>query len=592
MSYPDSSGEPLMLQGIGVSPGVATGPAHILKTEDDRFVERRIAEDEIPREIARFEDSLIATRAQLHEIQRALSEAMDQESASIFDAHLLVVDDRSFVEEVIRSLEQHRVNAEGAVHRVAEQYAAALSKVEDDYLRERAADVRDVARRILRNLSGQAISKLSELRTPCIVIASDIPPSETAGMRKDIVTAFATDLGSPSSHTAIVARALGIPAVVGLHDVSTRIQDGDPVLIDGQKGTLIVRPTDEHRRRYGRIVEEQRTIRDRLDALRDEPAILRDGRKITLSANIELPRDVALVREFGGEGVGLFRTEFLYISSERIPSEEEQTSIYAETAAELAPAPLIIRTIDLGGDKFFSTMKMPDEMNPFMGCRAIRFCLTHPDFFLTQLRAILRASRHDNVKIMYPMISSVDEVIQANQLLEQAKAELRQDGIPFNEAIEVGAMIEIPSAALTADLIARHVSFFSIGTNDLVQYTLAVDRVNERVAYLYNPTHPAIIRLIRQTVDAARRQKIWAGICGEMAGNPVLAPLLIGLGANELSVSPSLIPMVKAVLRKLSLKEARKLASQAVECGSAGEINRLCRELVSNIAPDVLELVG
>jgi phosphoenolpyruvate-protein phosphotransferase (PTS system enzyme I) len=581
-----------MLQGIGVSPGVATGPAHILKTEDDRFVERRIAEDEIPREIARFEDSLIATRAQLHEIQRALSEAMDQESASIFDAHLLVVDDRSFVEEVIRSLEQHRVNAEGAVHRVAEQYAAALSKVEDDYLRERAADVRDVARRILRNLSGQAISKLSELRTPCIVIASDIPPSETAGMRKDIVTAFATDLGSPSSHTAIVARALGIPAVVGLHDVSTRIQDGDPVLIDGQKGTLIVRPTDEHRRRYGRIVEEQRTIRDRLDALRDEPAILRDGRKITLSANIELPRDVALVREFGGEGVGLFRTEFLYISSERIPSEEEQTSIYAETAAELAPAPLIIRTIDLGGDKFFSTMKMPDEMNPFMGCRAIRFCLTHPDFFLTQLRAILRASRHDNVKIMYPMISSVDEVIQANQLLEQAKAELRQDGIPFNEAIEVGAMIEIPSAALTADLIARHVSFFSIGTNDLVQYTLAVDRVNERVAYLYNPTHPAIIRLIRQTVDAARRQKIWAGICGEMAGNPVLAPLLIGLGANELSVSPSLIPMVKAVLRKLSLKEARKLASQAVECGSAGEINRLCRELVSNIAPDVLELVG
>jgi phosphoenolpyruvate-protein phosphotransferase (PTS system enzyme I) len=581
-----------MLQGIGVSPGVATGPAHILKTEDDRFVERRIAEDEIPREIARFEDSLIATRAQLHEIQRALSEAMDQESASIFDAHLLVVDDRSFVEEVIRSLEQHRVNAEGAVHRVAEQYAAALSKVEDDYLRERAADVRDVARRILRNLSGQAISKLSELRTPCIVIASDIPPSETAGMRKDIVTAFATDLGSPSSHTAIVARALGIPAVVGLHDVSTRIQDGDPVLIDGQKGTLIVRPTDEHRRRYGRIVEEQRTIRDRLDALRDEPAILRDGRKITLSANIELPRDVALVREFGGEGVGLFRTEFLYISSERIPSEEEQASIYAETAAELAPAPLIIRTIDLGGDKFFSTMKMPDEMNPFMGCRAIRFCLTHPDFFLTQLRAILRASRHDNVKIMYPMISSVDEVIQANQLLEQAKAELRQDGIPFNEAIEVGAMIEIPSAALTADLIARHVSFFSIGTNDLVQYTLAVDRVNERVAYLYNPTHPAIIRLIRQTVDAARRQKIWAGICGEMAGNPVLAPLLIGLGANELSVSPSLIPMVKAVLRKLSLKEARKLASQAVECGSAGEINRLCRELVSNIAPDVLELVG
>jgi phosphoenolpyruvate-protein phosphotransferase (PTS system enzyme I) len=592
VSYPDSSGEPLMLQGIGVSPGVATGPAHILKTEDDRFVERRIAEDEIPREIARFEDSLIATRAQLHEIQRALSEAMDQESASIFDAHLLVVDDRSFVEEVIRSLEQHRVNAEGAVHRVAEQYAAALSKVEDDYLRERAADVRDVARRILRNLSGQAISKLSELRTPCIVIASDIPPSETAGMRKDIVTAFATDLGSPSSHTAIVARALGIPAVVGLHDVSTRIQDGDPVLIDGQKGTLIVRPTDEHRRRYGRIVEEQRTIRDRLDALRDEPAILRDGRKITLSANIELPRDVALVREFGGEGVGLFRTEFLYISSERIPSEEEQASIYAETAAELAPAPLIIRTIDLGGDKFFSTMKMPDEMNPFMGCRAIRFCLTHPDFFLTQLRAILRASRHDNVKIMYPMISSVDEVIQANQLLEQAKAELRQDGIPFNEAIEVGAMIEIPSAALTADLIARHVSFFSIGTNDLVQYTLAVDRVNERVAYLYNPTHPAIIRLIRQTVDAARRQKIWAGICGEMAGNPVLAPLLIGLGANELSVSPSLIPMVKAVLRKLSLKEARKLASQAVECGSAGEINRLCRELVSNIAPDVLELVG
>ena len=589
---PEQARREVILQGIGVSPGIAVGDVFLFKTEDDRPVERDITTEEIPREIARFEEALIETRRQIHEIQKQVGSAIGQENASIFDAHLLVVDDRSFVEEVIRGLGLQHKNVETVLRVVADKYAQALLRVEDDYLRERAADVRDVTRRILRNLVGQVGMTLDQIPAPCLLVANDLAPSEAAMLSKSKVTGFATDLGSPTSHTAIMARALRIPAVVGLHDVSSRLQHGDRVLIDGTKGALILNPSAAVLERYGHVAEVRRSIESSLARLRLEPAETLDGYRLLLSANIELPSDVDAVLASGAAGVGLFRSEYLYLSSKGLPSEDEQAAAYAQVAQRLYPEPAIIRTLDLGGDKFASQLKTPQEMNPFMGWRAIRFCLAQPDIFKTQLRALLRASVSANLKIMYPMVSNLDEVLRANAMLEECKRELMQRGLPFNPELEVGVMIEIPSAALTAHLIAPHVDFFSLGTNDLVQYTLAVDRVNERIAYLYQPTHPAIIRLIKETVDAAHAHGIWAGLCGEMGGNPLMTPLLMGLGVDEISVSPSQVPLVKDVIRKMRYGDAEALAASILSSHSAVDVLQRCRAAVEKAAPEVLELVG
>jgi phosphoenolpyruvate-protein phosphotransferase (PTS system enzyme I) len=587
-----TSARQIDIQGIGVSPGVVRAPAFLLTTEEDRVVERDIAEEEIAREVARFEEALIDTRHQLHEIQRQVGDAIGQESASIFDAHLLVVDDRSLVEEVIRGLGVYRKNVEAVLRVVSERYAQALLKVEDDYLRERAADVKDVTRRILRNLSGGPTSSLAKLEHPCVLVANDLAPSEAAVLDKAKVIGFATDLGSPTSHTAIMARALGIPAVVGLHDVSIRVRTGDEVVVDGNKGLFIIRPTAELLERYGKVEAARRTIRTELETLRMMPAETLDGYRVLLSANIELPTDIDAVLANGAYGVGLFRTEYLYLSSPDLPDEERQVRAYEEIARRLGEAPAIIRTLDLGGDKFLSHVKTPREMNPFMGWRAIRFCLAQPEIFKTQLRAILRASRYGNVKIMYPMISDVDELVKANELLAACKQELRAAKVEFNPEIEVGAMIEVPSAALTANLLAPHVDFFSLGTNDLVQYTMAVDRVNERIAYLYKPTHPAILSLIKQTIDVGHDQGIWTGICGEMAGNPLMVPLLIGLGVDEISVSPIAVPLVKDVIRKIRYSQAEALANSILASETPTDVAERCRQLIQTTAPEVLELVG
>jgi len=582
----------VLLKGIGVSTGVATGPVFLLTGDEDRFVEREITEDEIAREIARFEDALIATRHQIHEIQKQVGEALGPESAGIFDAHLLVVDDRALVEEVIRGLKQQRKNVEVVLRGVADRYAAALMRVEDDYLRERAVDVKDVTRRILRNLSGASSTSLAHLTVPHILVASDLAPSEAAILDKTKILGFATDLGSPTSHTAIMARALGIPAVVGMHDISVRVSAGEQLLIDGNTGAVLIRPSREQLERYGKVEASRKQILGELTLLKDEPAETADGYSVLLSCNIELPADTAMVQHNGGSGVGLFRTEYLYLAQKGLPTEEEQAAIYTKVASELSPDPVVIRTLDLGGDKFLSQIKTPAEINPFMGWRAIRFCLAQPEIFKIQLRAILRASVHKNLKIMYPMISNLDEVLKANELLDACKRELKSEGVPFNDAVDVGVMIEVPSAALTAHLIAPHVSFFSIGTNDLVQYTLAVDRVNERIAYLYEPTHPAILRLIKNTIDVGHEHGIWTGICGEMAGNPVLVPLLIGMGADELSVSPTAVPVVKDVIRKLRYSQAEELAEAALGSDSGADIMARSRALVREIAPEILELTS
>ena len=586
---PITVGDELERKGVGVCPGIASGPAFVLAPDEDAVVVRDITAADVPRELQRYETALVATRTQIRELQHRMTESIGKESAEIFEAHLLMLEDRAIYDEIVRMLGTDLKNIEFVVHEVTDRYAQALHNLQDEYLSERAVDVRDIARRLLRNLAGRSSSALADLAEPCIIIAHDLSPTETAGLNRTKVLGFATDLGSPTSHTAIMARALGIPAVVGMHDISQRVAAGDPVLVDGQHGLIIIRPTAERIERYARKRKAQAAIRSRLGELRDQPAMTRDGYHIPLAANIELPADADVAVANGADGVGLFRTEFLFLNT--VPTEDEQTEAYLQVARRIAPATAIIRTMDIGGDKFISHIKMPQQVNPFMGWRAIRFCLAQPEFFKVQLRAILRASKLKNIKIMYPMISNVKEVIEANRLLEEAKSELTGRGVEYDPDIEVGVMIEIPSAALTADLIAPHVRFFSIGTNDLVQYTLAVDRVNELVSNLYEPTHPAIIKLIKHTVDVGHEHGLWTGVCGEMAGNPLLVPLLVGLGVDELSVNAPGVPLVKDVIRSLRFSQAEDLGQAALRSGSAEEVMANCRQLVGQIAPEILELV-
>ena len=587
----DNRGPGTHARGIGVSPGVVIGPVFILASQAVTVVEQSLRPEEIDHEIARLEDALIATRGQLKAIQADLGERTGGRDASILDAHLMVLDDRAFVEEIITKPRRECCNVEVAVRDVAEDYAGMLASLKDDYLRERVADVRDVARRVIRNLLGDVDTALGTLTQKHIVVANDLAPSDTATLRKDVVSGFATDLGSPTSHTAVMARALEIPAVVALRDITQRVRSGDIVLMDGNKGVLIVNPSPEELEEYGALAEARKSIERGLNSLLHEPAETPDGHRIVLSANIEHPDEIEAVLQHGAEGVGLFRSEYLFIFRGAVVEEEEQAVAYTKLATQLYPAPVIIRTLDLGGDKFYHNGPARQETNPFLGCRSIRLSLQHPRQFKDQLRAILRASATGNVKMMYPMISNVDEVLQANELLAEAKQELRAQNVPFKEDIEVGVMVEVPSAALAADVLAEHVDFFSLGTNDLIQYTIAVDRVNERVAYLYEPTHPAVLRLIKMAVDAGHAKGIWVGVCGQMAADPVLAPLLVGMGVDELSVAPQAVPLVKDAVRSISFEQSRALAETVLKCHSGTEALRHCREMVRAAAPELLELV-
>ena len=581
----------LELKGIGVSPGIVAGPVLLLKADDEPLPEYAVPAADVPRELLRLEAALLETRRQLHDIQRRVGDAMGVESAGIFDAHLHVVDDPAFVDEVYREVREKRKNVEKILFEVAERYAETLLRMEDDYLRERAVDIRDVTRRILRNLAGGGGEGPGGLETPRILVARDVAPSEMAAFDRRKILGVVTELGSPTSHTAIMARAMDVPAIVGLCGVTARLADGDRVVLDGVRGRLILHPTPAREESYGRIARSRAIIQKRLGSLKDEPAVTLDGHAVVLSANIEMPADVEAVWARGARGIGLFRSEYLYLTGLGEPSEERQYQAYAEVARKILPESAIIRTVDLGGDKVAAPSKTPPESNPFLGWRAIRLCLDRPAMFKTQLRAILRASAHNpKLRIMYPMVGSASEVDQADALLAECKAELAAAGVAFNPDIEVGVMIEIPSAALTADLIAPKVKFFSIGTNDLVQYTLAVDRGNERIARLYEPTHPAVLQLIRHTVEAGRRHGIWTGVCGEVAGNPILVPLLLGLGVEELSASPGAIPLVKDVVRHVRFAEAQDLAEAARGLSTGAEILDQCRALVRRAAPEILEL--
>jgi phosphotransferase system enzyme I (PtsI) len=579
-----------IFRGIPVSAGVCRGKVLVLGRASTSIPKHEVRDAAIPEEINRLERALVQTRHDILEVQKKVSASMGAAEGGIFDAHLLVLEDRTLLDEVIRNIEEKKINAEYAFHVVAEKYASALAAIEDDYLRERAADMRDVTSRILSNLTGRKEEvDVRKLKEPCIIISYDLSPSTTAQMDRRTVLGFATDMGGRTSHTAIMARSLRIPAVVGLKSASHELETGQYALLDGFNGVIIINPSEQTLFEYGQIIRKQVSLEEKLRDIQMKPAVTLDGQRVTLSANVELAADAEHVKSAGAEGVGLFRTEFLFINRQTLPDEEEQFQAYNEVAAALKPAPVIIRTLDLGGDKFMSHLDVPPEMNPFLGWRAIRYCLQEKEVFRAQLRAILRASVHGNVKMMYPMISGLDELIQANAIVEECKAALRSEKIPFDENLEIGAMIEIPSAVMVADSLAKRLKFFSLGTNDLIQYTLAVDRMNEKVAHLYEPTHPAVLRLIKATVDSARRNGIWTGVCGEMAGDPALTPLLLGLGVDELSATPSLVPPIKYLIRRLKIEETRELAEFALNCESSSEILSRSLGLARKVAPSLFE---
>jgi phosphotransferase system enzyme I (PtsI) len=579
-----------VFRGIAVSAGICRGKILVLHRARHVIAKRELPDEKIALEVGRFEKSLVQTRQQISEVQRRVVQNMGAKEGDIFEAHLLMLEDRMLVDEVIRTIKEQKVNAESAFHEVSERYVAVLAGVNDEYLRERADDMRDLTSRVLDNLlEVQDEFDLRHLTEPCILVSHDLSPSTTAQLDKKLVLGFATDIGGKTSHTAIMARSLGIPAIVGFKNASEEMDTGDYALLDGYNGTLVVNPTDQTLFQYGQLSRVKASLEEKLREIQFQPAVTLDGKSIHLSANIEDQNDIEAVIQHGAEGVGLFRTEFLFINRENAPGEEDQCKVYRQVAAALKPHPVIIRTLDIGGDKFASHLQLAPEMNPFLGWRAIRFCLAQPEMFCAQLRAILRASVEGNVKMMYPMISGLDELNQANALLEKCKAELRAEKIAFDEKMEVGAMIEIPSAVLIADTLAERVKFFSIGSNDLIQYTLAADRTNEKVSHLYEPTHPAIIRLIKMTVDAAHKHGIWVGVCGEVAGDPVLASLLIGLGVDELSAAPPVVPQVKYIIRRLKLSEAQALAEFALQCESPTEILARCMDLARVTAPSLFE---
>src|SRR5713226_7931367 len=565
----DKAREEIRFHGAGVSPGIAQGAIHVVRDDLDDVARYRIEPAQIANEIGRFETALIQTRTQILEMQQKIAESIGAKDAGIFDAHLLVVEDRTLIDEVLRKLENELCNVEWVFQEVATNYAETLSNIDDPYLRERALDIEDVTRRVIRNLQGKAPKAFLTLTEPHILVAHNLTPSDTATMNRERVLGIATDLGSRTSHTAIMARSLNIPAIVGLHNVTEKLETGQHVLLDGTNGLLIVEPTPETLTHYGEIESRRVKVVTQLKELRETKSTTRDGRHIVLSANIELPDDIDAVAANGAEGIGLYRTEFLYLNRNTLPTEEEQYQTYRKVAERVSPDPLIIRTFDLGGDKLAAgTVDVSDELNPFLGWRAIRVCLENTDIFKTQLRAILRASAVGNVKIMFPMISGLEELRHAKAVLDECRNEV---GEKKSGKMEVGAMIEIPSAAISADSLAR-----------------AVDRVNERIAHLYEPTHPAVLRLLKMIADAAHTNDIWVGVCGEMARDVATIPILIGLGIDELSVGATSVPRVKMAVRSLAVPECQQLVDEVLSLQTSSEILARCMELATKRYGDLL----
>ncbi len=576
----------IVLKGIPAAPGIAYGPSFILDKGEFIVPKRSISLSEIDSEIARFEEAINNARREIHLLKDKITQDMGLAHAQIFDAHLLVLQDMTLINQVTAGIREAKSSAEYVFFTVIKKFVEAFAQMPDEYLRERASDVSDISKRVLKHLMDESkLHDLDSLQDDLIIVAHDLSPSDAVSMYNKKIKGFLTDIGGRTSHTAIIAKSLGVPAVVGLKDATLRINNQDSVIIDGQKGLVIINPSAETKELY---IKEQHKITaslEKLDDLKSLPAQTIDGKKVAILANLELSSEISSVRKYGAEGIGLYRTEFLYMNRLDLPSEEEQYEAYSQVARAVAPFGVTIRTLDLGGDKFISSVQIPRDMTPFLGCRAIRFCLERPDIFKTQLRAILRASVHGCVQMMYPMISGLGELRQANAILTQVKAALRDEKIPFDENIKVGIMIEVPAAVMTAEALARETHFFSIGTNDLIQYTLAVDRVNEKTAHLYEPAHPAVLKMIQKTIDAGHNEGIHVGLCGEMASDPLLAFLLLGMGLDEFSMSAASILMVKRMVVSVKLQDAQRVAYEAMQLATGQEVEEFVGSQLQKYLP-------
>jgi phosphotransferase system enzyme I (PtsI) len=579
----------LIFHGIPASPGIAFGEAFVVNVEDMPVSEERVPPDQIDLEVQRFETALQETEEELRKLHKQLEDEMGVEHAKILDSHRMILTDEMARKDTIRHIKKHKVNAAYAFTMVLDKVLTTFDQIEDQYLKERAEDIRDVKRRVVRNLLGQKVEGLSNLRKQAIVVSRSLTPSDTAVLEKKYVLAFVTDAGGSTSHAAIIARSLGIPAVVGLENLSQNVTPYDRIIVDGISGQVVVHPTPETERMFEEARVKFREMEKELLTLRDYPAVTLDGHTIELSGNIEIADEVDDVVGHGAKGVGLFRTEYFFITRNTLPSEEEQYRYYSSVVKKLAPDPVLIRTLDIGGDKIAKWAMNVQEANPFMGWRGIRFTLSRKDIFRTQLRAIFRTAAHGNVRIMFPMISVMEEVLQAKEICEEVKTDLKRERYQIGENVEVGIMIETPSAVAIADILASEVDFFSIGTNDLIQYSLAVDRGNSRISYLYNDLHPSILRLIRDTVSAAHKEGIWVGVCGEMPGSVYGALLALGLGLDEISASSYLIPEIKKIIRTVTFDEVKSLVRKALKLSTAGDVKRILDKYIADKRPELKE---
>lgn len=574
-----------VLKGIPASGGVAIGKGFFLNRVLPRSVRSTVGREQVDEEVAAFQRAVARSREQILAIRDGVEDA-SSEHHQILSVHLALLEDSMLVEQTVRTIRENQFAADWAFNKVLQDLLETFHRIEDPYLRERGHDLRQIGHRVLENLAGRPVDSVAAIRDPVVIVAHDLSPADTAQILKSPVLGFATDVGSRTSHTAITARSLGIPAVVGVEGATEEYRSAETVIVDGEEGVVIFDPTEEAVREYRerRKAYAQRT-RD-LAKFARLPTVTRDGKTLLLLANIEFPEEADVALRSGAYGVGLYRTEFLFLNRKDLPSEEEHFQTYRKVAEKFVRHPVTIRTFDLGGDKFASQLELAEEMNPAMGLRAIRFCLKEKEIFKPQLRAILRASTYGKVRMMFPMISGVGELREAMAVVEEVRGELRRRRIPYDKEMPIGIMIEIPSAAIVADLLAREVEFFSIGTNDLIQYSLAIDRVNEHVSYLYEPLHPAILRLVRRVVEAGHDAGIPVAMCGEMAGEPLYSYALLGLGLDELSMNAAAIPRVKRILRKSVAYEAKEFAGALLLHATAAEIGRALRKKVEDLFPD------
>ncbi len=578
-----------MLKGIGVSPGIAIGSALVWAPESLLVLRRKIEPDDVEKQIERLHVAIGKARQELSAVRDRMIHEMGLRQAYIFEAHIMMLDDKLLVEQTETRIREDLDETAWALHQTLEVLWKKLDESDNEYIRQRTADISDVGKQIMRKLLGsQHRQDLSNLDREVIIVAHDLSPSDTAMMKREMVIGFATEIGGKTSHTAIMSRALEIPAIVGVENLLGQIQTGDGLILDGMSGKLFLEPGGQLFQEYLDRAQRYHYFERQLKQLKDLPPETTDGYRVELAANVELIDEIETLVQNGATSIGLYRTEFLYLSKNATPTEEEHYLAYRSVAEKLAPAPAIIRTFDLGGDKFISSPKLDNTFHSSLGLRAIRFCLRELEMFRSQLRGILRASVHGNLKIMFPMISTLCELRQAKEQVHVAMDELRSQGIAFDEQIEVGLMIEVPSAAIIADSLAKEADFFSVGTNDLIQYALAIDRVNEDVAYLYEPLHPAVLRMAKYVVDVGHGEGIWVGICGEMAADPAVAILLLGMGFDELSMNPVAIPRIKKVVRAFSYAEAVDLAEIVLEMPTAEEAGAILREKIAEKFPEGL----